>query len=285
MEAHEQMDLQEMYSVLENELEDLYSEGVISSAIYNKKSPKRLRLAAINQADRHICLTIKLSKNVSVFIPTGQTVAWFDRQSEYQAAFAAQYSGISDTNQRDIFTADLAFTQVVSVISEFGMAYDQIPLDGATSGIRIKSALPDQVETPAGGKDYQTTGGLVHTISRPDPVFYVNPVDRKMVLSKPFDSDKWVRFEAQIAPLSLKVLTAEKATLDQYTIMSPYFCRDWLIDRAMINLLSRRAASAGGFYDSEAKSARESLQNAPGTGNVIIPGDELDGNYESNFNF
>lgn len=287
MNPNEQISLAEIYAVISNELEDLYEEGVISAAIYNKKTPKRLLLHAINQADKHICLKLKVKKYVSVFVPEGQKSVFFDRQKEYLTQYENQFSAIqsSDPNQYAALSENPSFMQVVSVVSQFGMAYDEIPFQESQSGIRINAGLYTEVESPDETQSYQVTGGAVKTHVTGGQKFWIDPVERRMNLSQPFDSDKWVRFMAQIAPLEISILTATTDEINNYLIRSPFFCREWLIDRTMIHLLSRRAAAAGGYYDSEAKSEVESMQKHPGTGNVIIPGNELDGNYESNFDF
>lgn len=284
-ENNPSINLSEIYAALDNELDDLYAEGVISASIYNKKNQKRLLLYAISQADRHIALQVKLSGHVAIYVPAGQRTIFFLRQAEYVGQWIAAHSDekAEDAGQYSLLLDEGAYLDVISVLSNYAHAYGTLPVsDAADPSDVIKHALPGDTENRQGNK-YAVTGGRVVTQRPSGRHFYVEPNSRKMVLSEAFDSAMWLRFTAQIAPVEVSITELTKSELDQYEIRTPYWARQWLIHTAMTRLLSNRAASEAGYFDTEQKYRQEALQNRPGTGNVIIDGSEMDGNYEASF--
>lgn len=284
---HPSIPVAEIYAAIENELEDLKTDGFISSAIYDKKTPRRVLLYAINTADRHIALQIKLSSLIAVFAPSGVRTIFFARQKEYVQNWLDAHSEVeaSDPQQFGFLVDELGFLDVISVRSNYGFAFEVLPVDAEPDAKeRLLHSLPGQVDNQ-GRYRYAGTSGKVFTETPKGKRFYVEPNSRKMVLSESFSGDRWVRFDAQIAPVTLNILQISSSEVEHYKIMSPYWTRDWLLARAISELLPMKVRAEAGYDQMEQKYRAEAFENRPGTGNVIIPGDELSGNYESDFNF
>lgn len=284
---HPSINLKSILAELDNELDDLYNEGVISASIYNKKAQQRMLVNAISQADRHIALQMKLAAHVAVYVPADQRTVFFSRQSEFVDQWMDEHSEMkaADARQYALLLDDKSFLQIVSVISTYAYAFGELPVSAAPSADdRLRNRLASEVEDKR-EYTYATTTGTVKVEKPSGKSFYADADRRKMVLSESFGSPTWLRFEAQIAPVGVPITDLSKSELECYKIRSPYYTREWLINRSMVQLLSNRAASEGGYFDTEQKSKAEAFDNKPGTGNVIISGDELDGNYESDFTF
>lgn len=279
---HPSIDLSEIYAELDNELDDLYTDGIISAAIYGKKNTKRLLLHAISSADRHICLRLKLSANVAVFVPSGQRTIFFRRQNEFIADFVDEHSAVTDGYQLALLIGEEQYLDVISVLSNYAHAYSTLPVSEEESPTDVLyNSLASDVENRPSRK-FSVTGGRVVTQRPSGKRFYVEPNSRKMVLSGPFSADTWLKFKAQIAPVETKITGLTEAALDEYEIRTPYYGRRWLVYRAMTTLLPGRAASEAGYFELESRSELETLDNRPGTGNVVIGGDELTDSYEGN---
>lgn len=279
--------LEEVYAVIDNELDDLATDDLISQSVYSKKSAKRQQLYAINAADRHICLQIALSNLVSVFVPKQLRTIFFNRQTEYVGKVIDAHASIKaiDEIQFSYLTDETQYLDVVSVLSNFAFAYNTLPVETQPEPDEVMThGLEGQVHNRE-TFTYQLTDGSIVQSKRPGRQFFVQPNSRKMVLSKAFDTDMWVQFIAQVAPVRVQTANLTKGELDEYQILAPYWCREWLINKALTEILPRRVSAEAGFINLEQQSRVESFQNRPGTGNVIIDGDELGGNYESNFCF
>lgn len=274
-----------MLADIKEELSDLYTDGGISAAIYNVKNNRRPIIHALIKADRHICLQEKVSAHVSIFVPSGQRTVFFSRQKQFYKKFVNQHSDVksSDAQQYALLLAEDEFLDIISVRSNWAHAYEDIPVDDAEPKEILENSLPTQTEDPVSRK-YQLTSGTVE-YERPEKKrFYIEPNSRKMVMSTAFSSDRWVKMYAQIAPVGERVLKMSKASLDDYVVRSPYYARQWLLMVAMQRLLSSKAAQAGGYFELEQKFKQDARINKPGTGNVVVSGDELDGNYEADMN-
>jgi len=279
--------LPEIKGFIDSALDDLYNEGLITAASYNKKSAERFILWAINNADRHICLNIALSATISLYVPADLRTIFFERQEEYvsewltahdtiEAADTKQYAQLIDESQR---------YSVVSVLSETANAYGTLPVGeiGSPASI-LHHALPHQIGYEKGRK-YIGTTGQVYTEQPNRQYFYVEPNSQKMILSKAFSAPRWVTFEAQIAPVNYHITNFADSELDDYEILAPYWCKDWLMHEAIVRTVSPVVANNSGYIQAREQARLMAFQNRPGTGNVIIGGDDLDGNYESSFNF
>jgi len=270
---------------VENELSDLYIDGGITAAIYNLKNQTRPIVHALIQADRFICLQLKVAAHIAIFVPSGQRTIFFSRQKEHVGDFINQYADVkaTDKGQYALFLAQDEFLDVVSVLSTWAYAYDKIPIASAQAKEKLENSEPGQLEGTQARK-YSTTSGAVKYEQSPTKRFYCEPNTRKMVLSDSFAADRWLRFKAQIAPIEPNAAEYTKSEIDNYVIRSPYFARQWLLMVTMQRLLSTKGAQAGGYYDLEQKFKKDAFDNKPGTGNVIISGSELDGNYEAELN-
>jgi len=279
--------LEEVYAVIDNELDDLATDDLISQSVYSKKSAKRQQLYAINAADRHICLQIALSSLVSVFVPKNLRTVFFNRQTEYVGKVIDAHAGIKDIDeiQFSYLTDETQYLDVISVLSNFAFAYNTLPVETAPE---ISEILTHGLEGQVHNRDefvYTLSSGTQFKPVDNNRQFFVQPNSRKMVLSNAFDSDMWVQFIAQVAPVRAKTAQMTKGELDEYQVLAPYWTREWLINKALIEILPRRVVVETGYDTLEQQSKAEAFQNRPGTGNVIIEGDELGGNYESNFYF
>lgn len=286
-ENHPSINLDHIYAALDNALDDLYHDGLLSAAIYTKKNQRRMLLAAINSADRHICLQLKLSERVAIYVPSGQRTIFFSRQKEYIGQRNTAHADVkdTDTSQYALLLDERAYLDIISVLSNHGYAYGELPVEESADPTDVLvHSLPSQTENRQGRK-FQTTSGRVVTERPSGRRFYVEPNSRKMVLSKAYSSDQWIVFLGQIAPVQVQPVELTKSELELYRIRAPYFAQRWLIHRAMVEILPPRAAAESGYMDTEQAARREAFTNKPGTGNVIIEGDELDGNYDSNFVF
>lgn len=284
---HPSIATDEIYALVETELEDLKTDGIISSAIYNKKASRRILLYAVNAADRHIALQLKLSSFISIFAPSGNRTVFFARQKEYVQNWIEAHSDVEtfDDQQFSYLVDEMGFLDVISVRSNYAHAFETLPVNNQPDpGETLVHSLAQQVDDKDNYKFVGTTG-RVYTAQPTHRRFYVEPNSRKMILSEAFSGDRWIRFKAQIAPITINSLKLSSSELDHYKIMSPYWAQEWLLARALIKLLPMSVATKAGYYDIEAKARVEAFENRPGTGNVIIGGDELDGNYESDFNF
>lgn len=279
--------LPEIMGVIDNILDDLYNDGVISSASYNRKSSDRFKLWAINSSDRNVCLNIALSTTVSLYVPPDLRTIFFDRQVEYLSEWIAAHSTIeaADSAQYARLVTRAERYDVISVLSAEAYAYASLPVGeiGAPDSV-LTHALPEQIGNKQGNK-YLTTTGRVVTEQPTRNQFYVEPNARKMILSDAFSSARWVRFEAQVAPVTAQVTDLATSEIDDYEILAPYWCKDWLAYDAIIRMISPVIANNAGYVQARDQARITAYQNRPGTGNVIIQGDELDGNYEDSFNF
>lgn len=285
--ANPSINLDEVYAEIDNELDDLYTDGIISSAIYNKKSQKRFLLYAISGADKHIAQQIALDAIVAIYVPANQRTIFFQRQKEYVEEWFNAHSNVraSDVQQYSLLINEYAFLDVVSVLSTYAHAYNTLPIEEAPDPTDVlKHSLASDTENKETEK-FLVTGGRVVTVRPSGRRFYVEPNSRKLILSDPYDTAMWLRFKAQICPVQVHVTKLSGDELDNYKIRSPYWTQQWLVERAMVNILPKRAAIDAGYIDFEEKAKQEALTNRPGTGNVILGGDELDGNYENNFWF
>lgn len=279
--------LDEIKGAIDSALDDLYTDGVISAAIYNKKSTERFVVWAINSADRHVCLQTALSSIMNIYVPAGQKTVFLERQKEYLSNYLAEHDDVklSDQSQYAYLVSDSRRLDIVSVLSNYANIYGDLPVEeGASPADVMYHALPQQVQNQTTRKYLGTTGNVYEEIPK-GKTFYVEPNSRKIVLSEKTGSAIWMQFEAQVAPVGLKVTELNTTELDDYKIMCPYWAKDWLLFNALTRILPAPAASKYGYFDLETKAKAEAFQNKPGTGNVIIPGDDMDGNYEGNFSF
>lgn len=285
MSGNPTIDTDSLVADIKEELHDLLLDEVISAGKYNVKNEDRLITHALIKADRHICLQEKVSSHVSIFIPAHQRTVFFSRQKRYESKFVSQHSEVkdSDAGQYAHLLAENQFLDVISVRSNWAHAYGDIPIDESEPKEVLEVAQPTQTEDPESRK-YQLTSGTVEYERPQKKYFYVEPANRKLVLSTAFSGDRWLRFHAQIAPIDQGVIKQNDFDLDSYKIYAPYYTRQWLLMVAMQRLLSARVAQAGGYHDLEAKFKKQAQENRPGTGNVVISGHELDGNYEADMN-
>lgn len=279
------IDLEEVYSAIQNELDDVYTDGIISAAIFNKKTPKRLLLYAINQADIHICLKLKLKSYVFLYAPADLKTIFFDRQAEWVKGRNDEYTSIKtvDNVQYAYLIGNQDYLDVVSCDSEIALAFSDLPENEAATPIGLWNSEANDVHSKLEDYQYQRTTKLVYPIQFSANRFYVDSRRRMIVLAEPFSTPKWILVNAAIAPVRLSLKDISKTDLDDYEIRAPYNARQWLINRAMTHVLPNRAAQEGGYFDMEVKSERETFQTLPSEGNVIIPGDEMSGNYEADF--
>lgn len=269
---------------IENELSDLYTDGGISAAIYNLKNQKRMLVHSLMQADRHICLQLKVAAHVVIFVPSGIRTIFFDRQGEYIGDHVDDYDELTDDEvQFSLLISEDEYLDVISVLSNWAHAYGDIPVQHSEPKETLRNSTPGMTDNPRNRK-YQLTSGSTYYESPEEKRFYCEPNSRKMILSQSFESNRWLRFKAQIAPVDPDAVGQTDHQLDDYVIRSPYFARQWLLVATMQRLLSLSAAQAGGYFDLEQKFKKDAFDNKPGTGNVIISGQELDGNYENHLN-
>lgn len=281
------INLSEIKGALNVALDDMYSDGIISSAIYNKKTAERFLIWAINSADRHICLQVALDAIVTIYVPANQRTVFFARQAEYVSNFLAQHSDVqtADATQYAYLIAENQYLDVISVLSNYANFYETLPVDEAADPDDIfYHALPQQVEYREGRK-YLGTTGTVYNENPTGKKFFVDVNSRKMVLSEPKTSAGWFQLKAQIAPTDVNVTELATSELDDYKIFTPYWAKDWLMIRAINNLISPVAAAQTGYADLEQLRRAEAFQNRPGTGNVTLSGDDMSGGYEGDFTF
>jgi hypothetical protein len=270
---------------VKEELTDLYEEGLINASLYKRKSNFRLIMRAVNQADRDICLWEKYENNVAVFVKQGRTTIFFDKQSDHSTAFENQYSDLqtSDSDQYDYLIQDESYLNVVSVASRKGFVYDNIPLKGERTVDTIQygtwNDLHQMNEDRVGDWNEEIADDRVY-----HHYFHVIPGERKMLLSEPFKSDKWVLFKAKLAPTQIDAMNLSTQELENYRIIAPYYAKAWLVLKTLTELLPMRAAVDAGLTEEEARQQRKTRGLKPGTGNVVISGDEYESGYEDEFN-
>lgn len=282
-----EINTKQLIDYVKEELTDLKEQNIISPGMFEKKNNFRLIMRAINQADRDICLFEKYEDNVAIFVPSGRTTVFFKDQKAHVKEYFDEHSTLKteDARQYAYLLDENAFLDIISVADSVAYVFDSIPLKGEKTFTTIDKGTLNDVY--AAQKRYfepdknVTTGGYNDNVQT---YFTVHPSERKMLLSQPFDSDKWILFNAKIAPQELNVLDMEKSSLECYNIRSPYYTKAWLTLKALTELLPRTTAKEAGLAEDEILQQRRTRSLKPGTGNEVISGDEYTSAYEDEFN-
>lgn len=285
-----QISTQQLIDYVKEELSDLKEQNIISPGMFEKKNNFRLIMRAINQADRDICLFEKYEDQVAIFVPADRTTVFFEEQSAYVKDFFAEHSDLKTTDKRlyAYLIQEQSFLDVISIAESEGYVFDSIPLKGEKTHNTIEKGTINDIYSAHGGRPHHhhdhnevTSGG--HD-DRLQTYFAVHPSKRKMLLSQPFKTDKWILFKAKIAPQELDVLDMGRDDLECYKIIAPYYAKAWLTIKTLTELLPRTTAREAGLVDDEAIQQRRTRGLKPGTGNVVITGGEYHSAYEDDFN-
>lgn len=238
---------------LKSKLHILHASGLLNRPLLDFFSADRLLHTTLRQADRQLCLEFKRQGDVAIYLPAGAINVWLRVGNVYPYQYLQDKL---ETIDQDLLgfewlLNDDKYLDVVSVVSGQLYVHTSLPLAGQYPSQILPLGSYDQLRDPGSGR-----------------CAYNEPDAHKIILSKPFDTDVFLVFRGQIAPVDTALQDDE--VLDDYRIRCPLWARGLLLATTLHSLMPAPVAEKAGVSADLALAKGRAVQARPGTGNVRI---------------
>lgn len=269
--------------ILEN-LDDFFSDDLISSAAYSKKSSFTQVLRAINHADRITSRDMNRVAQVVMYVPADTNNIIFAEQYQY----VADYIESIDSQEADLIDRDFVyflgkdrFLDIIDILDRYLYVYNKHPVGGQNTESRIKKLSPEDF---MGVEDRlrqleETYWATPYYEDTPEETAYAYfmPDEGRIVLSKQFKTESFLQFRGRLMPgiVSLRDLdgsTIKDEDWEIYTVLTPHWGIELLVQEALDWLLPMSASDARAIVKQEKAIQKEGFESKkPGDSNVIVP--------------
>lgn len=273
MGATVEISLKAIVQLIEDRLDDLQVDGLLTSGQYGKKRQLRQIINAVNDADIAICSELKIKRQVAVFVPEGRTdIPLFipvpfnlDPDWVLHAGVWAD-SGVWDEGEVwnddpdiDAFILqEQSFLDASDVVGRKVYVYDRYPMGKNRPVSELRFATYEQVR---GG------GSSCH--------IHFEPGSRRFRLTQAFSKDVFILFEAHIIPYKMDADRLRDITAvgpETYYIRTPGYGQRLLIERSLKNLLGYVVANKAGILAAEEyEDSRIADRGASGGMEILVP--------------
>ena len=251
-------------------MDDLRLNGALQDVYYQRKSTPARVLESLNNADIDCCGYLDLEITAIAFVPSGVSEFNLFVQDRYAYNMVESIASSSEVDPLSIssFLNNRTWVNFGKINSGYMYAYNTPPLGGAEPTKRYRIVSEDQYNSKSLQDQFDDYD---------DGLIYVDPVSGRARVKGVVSGDTYFTWNATMMPYKMDIieLKADSSDMDElissYSIATPFWAKDMLINKAMISLLPV-VSEARRFYLTDERRAMEmAMRNRPNQASTFRP--------------
>ena len=264
------LNTKQVYDLIRDQLDDLRLNGALQDVYYQRKSTPARVLEALNNADIDCCGYLDLEITAVAFVPSG--VSEFNLFSQDRYAYN-MVQGIADSTEVDPlslsnFLNNRVWVNFGKLNSGYMYAYNVPPLGGVEATKRYRVVSEDQYNSKSLQDQFDDYN---------DGLIYVDPVTGRARIKGAVSGNTYFTWNATLMPYKMDIieLKSDSADVDElissYSISTPFWAKDMLINKAMISLLPVVSEARQFYLNDERRAMEMAMRNRPNQVSTFRP--------------